>query len=260
MELSQFNNDNYVAHYTTLDTAVRHILPNYQIRISSVETLNDPYENVSDWINSEASSTDEMALQSSRYLSRIRQNSMKHIKVFSTTGVDSKKNNVDISNHIYCRPRMWSQYGDNHKGVCLIFDKEELNESFRYLNPIGIKSKEVQYLSNLEKTINHIFIAPLEHQSILKDPRELYKVINSNYIMDNRFFRKHIDWKDENEFRWLLFMEETNDVYAYCEKALKAIVFGCDVPQSYYSSLKYYAIPTYSLIFINGKYEARKEN
>ena len=223
MDLADLNKDNFVAHYTSLDTAVRYILPAYKIRVSSVGILNDPYENTADWIQSEATLGFNFDFQKSVSLSKIKQKAINHIKVFSTTAFEEQSDNYDITKHIYCRPRMWAQYGDNHKGVCLIFDKNELEKAFSLLNPIAIKSNKVDYPPFMESTDCNI--DPSKFRSILNDPHELYEALNHNYIMEHRFFRKHSDWKNENEYRWLLFMEQMDDVYVYCEKALKVIVF-----------------------------------
>jgi Protein of unknown function (DUF2971) len=35
----------------------------------------------------------------------------------------------------WARPRMWEQYGDNHTGACLLFDRGRLEASLR--NEVG---------------------------------------------------------------------------------------------------------------------------
>ncbi|WP_458179926.1 DUF2971 domain-containing protein [Bradyrhizobium sp. 14AA] len=36
-------------------------------------------------------------------------------------------------NHIwsrgFCRPRMWQQYGDNYRGVCMVYDRQALDDA-----------------------------------------------------------------------------------------------------------------------------------
>jgi hypothetical protein len=33
----------------------------------------------------------------------------------------------------FSRPRMWQQYGDNYRGVCMIFDRAALQRALRHL-------------------------------------------------------------------------------------------------------------------------------
>ena len=43
------------------------------------------------------------------------------------TGEPSTRSPDEDYRRGYARPRMWEQYGDNHRGVCLVFDKAELH-------------------------------------------------------------------------------------------------------------------------------------
>jgi hypothetical protein len=265
MKLEDFNNEQYVAHYTSLDRLVSSILPSEKIRASSIDVLNDPYENTIDWIDD--ISYGEVTVDFKQYTNQIKANIQKHLKVFSTTSYNEEecKNSSDISNHIYCRPRMWAQYGDNHKGVCLIFEKNELHEQIDMHMCANrgrmINYDKVNYLSWMDKIDSGITLDYSEetYKECLKDPDILYSNLNANLIFESMFFRKHVDWSSENEFRWLLFSNSLKNLDILYGKSLKAIVLGCDVADRYSYCFTYdNDIEVHSLMFRDGKYQVDK--
>ena len=257
MPLSKFNTDDYVAHYTTLNIAVKYILETNKIKINSIERVNDPYEHIIDWIDTEPSVEELGYNTTSIDLNKIRNKIKRNIKIFATTTF-RKNNTTDISNEMYCRPRMWAQYGDNNQGVCLIFNKKELNEEFKYSKKIGLISGNIEYYDFIPMINNTIDLEPNKLKLFLNDSDLLYKQLNSNEQLKSRFFIKHNDWKSEDEYRWLLFSEDSNDFYIDFNKSLKAIVFGSNVHDNYKTCLNNYNIPKYDLYFANGKYMANK--
>ena len=259
MPLSKFNSDEYVAHYTSLDTVVKYIIPTNKIRISSFEVLNDPYETVFDWLEKGLNISEitfEENDQNDLEFQKIKENIKKNIKIFSTTTFDEKnKNTADISNDIYCRPRMWAQYGDNHEGVCLIFDKKELHIEFESSRKVAVIADKVEYNNFISLIENSVTIEPTKLKSLSNDPYKLYEQLNNNQQLTSRFFRKHNDWESENEYRWLVYSEDESEFDLDFKKSLKAIVFGSKVNDRYFRTLKDDGIPLYSLKFNNGKYK-----
>jgi len=259
MLLSEFNSDEYVAHYTSLDTAVSYIIPTKTIKVGSSELLNDPYENVVDWLDMQANVieiTSKEKHQNFLDLHKIKDILKRNIKIFSTTTFDKNSKNIaDVSNHIYCRPRMWAQYGDNHKGVCLIFSKKELHTEFKSSRKVGLLYGKIEYENFIPIIHNDIFIEPSMVKSLLRDPYKLYEKLNDNQQLKSRFFKKHTDWKSEHEYRWLLFSENGSEFYLPFHNSLKAIVFGSKTNDRYFKTLKDDKIPLYFLQFTNGNYQ-----
>ena len=49
----------------------------------------------------------------------------------------------------FLKSRMWSQYGENHEGVCLVFSKDAIQ---RELNTLEPKDKYFVYSSDMQYT------------------------------------------------------------------------------------------------------------
>ena len=52
---------------------------------------------------------------------------------------------------------MWAQYAENHKGVCLVFDKENFIKQFNLQKTDGVeilKPQKINYTNNFEDLEN----------------------------------------------------------------------------------------------------------
>ena len=118
--------DDAIFHFTRKDTAIEHILNTGILRFGLLGMTNDPQEYSSRMITpsgwgdlkkyreeiSEITKTIEGMIQSSGLLS-FCQNS------YDGTGIQETG---------CLKSRMWSQYGENHSGICLVFSKQKLLE------------------------------------------------------------------------------------------------------------------------------------
>jgi hypothetical protein len=125
----------------------------------------------------------------------------------------------------YNMPRMWAQYAENHRGVCIEFDKKEFTEKIKCsFNPIfyGYVAYKSQF-----KFIN-IDLDKLDDKEYLK-----------NFMIKNRtqlFFIKHKDWSTEHEFRFLYC--GTNGYAVHLRKLIKGIYLGINFNDHYYQMIK----------------------
>ena len=126
-------------HYTTADTAFRHILPSGTLRLGPYTTMRDPLE-AKAWHLAGAgfvepgSNIDAEFVASYELAQRAKQRS----KLLSLS-VDAPYAEDDAPfGRGYALASMWELYGDAHAGVCLVFDRETLTRSFDIgLAPIG---------------------------------------------------------------------------------------------------------------------------
>ncbi len=127
----------------------------------------------------------------------------------------------------WSRPRMWEQYGDLHRGVCLLFDRPQLERA------VGDAwSCEHTYMRNVDYTREGIAAAggpvrTLIDQRIFDDRQRAEAVddyINSRH--DAFFFLKSDDFATEYEYRVVL--AAGGDDYAYIDygDALVGVVLG----------------------------------
>ncbi len=208
--------ENLLYHFTKSDIALTKILPLKQLRLNDIEKTNDPreYKTLGFGI------IDNVTL-------KLNSENLKPEKISKEI-----KRNCKVSG--FCKDyyvekewwdgfnlfRMWAQYGENHKGVCLVIDKDlfiEENENI-FSDPFTFY-KSIKYTN--------------------KDPYKFinYKEINSEGLDDYienfirsyykyLFFRKHNDWK--TEYEWRLIHYNANEVYCSIQKSLKSVITGFD--------------------------------
>jgi len=137
-----------------------------------------------------------------------------------------------------CRPRMWANYAENHKGVCLKFN--------------GVKF-DTQIRSRAERTDKgrKVFCGKVRYtdygdtaDSVSIDYIELSKIgfINRfrNHLIKHRkqfFLSKSRDWKTEAEFRWLVHSESKKPELLSIKGIIEEVIIGADFPQKYFPTL-----------------------
>lgn len=134
---------------------------------------------------------------------------------------------------------MWSHYAGSHKGICLCFKTQKVENHHHLLEFLIPESMSlslsilfpVDYHKPKPKIINMLTLAPEE-----------YKKLMDFYI------RKHQDWEYEKEHRQLIFDEvehEKGFTVKYRKEDLEGIIFGlkakreeieeiCDIISIYY--------------------------
>ena len=128
-----FDQNKYLYHYTSMDTAINYILYNKTLRFNPLANVNDPMESDPNYW---AFSNLEKGDKSSTIQYQVSDYFKNRIKVVCFSLDDqSDWNSPEFSPLDYCarghsKPRMWATYGDDHKGVCLIFDRERLRKAF----------------------------------------------------------------------------------------------------------------------------------
>lgn len=211
-ELTNFlNSDDAIFHYTKRDTAINYILDTKKLKLNLLKNTNDPYEYkrkaiISCFIESEENEKKDFKDDS---LEDIIQNTL-----FSSFCMNSE--NIQG----YEKPRMWSQYGENHGGVCLVFSKELLLQTIK-----------AEFSKNYE-----IYAEKINYQIT---PLDALTGVPIEYIIDNYeniFFQKHKDYRDEDEFRIVLVQKNKEDSFSSelfidISNSLKLIILGDNFPK-----------------------------
>ena len=256
MDLEHFNTDDYVAHYTTFDNAIK-IIDSNKIKLSHKEMANDLHESNKNWFFDEAYYTNNRnhIEQCDNIKKQIENRINKHIQTFATIGYQENRK-------FFNRPRAWAQYGDNNNGICLIFDKNKLTTAFSENKQIiKLYNKKIDYIDWLQDIngmqtdyTNHEDITKL--QILLDNPRLLYEEVNKNFSLQHRLFNKDIDWEHENEYRWLVFSEILENICIDYNDALKAIVLGANVNNRLKNCFGNDSIEKYCIVYDNfNKYD-----
>lgn len=207
-----------VCHYTKMSTALTKILPNKQIRLGSLHETNDPLETqdrIHEWINNPGNPWEPVGRIIN--LMQLIQIEKLNIKVFSTcchhnpfwngTFKQSK-----LYKYGFSRFSMWAHYSKRHKGVCIIFDGNALNNHIKH--EVGDEDR-----------VRHGFVKYNYEESLRPIQGENIDEIWDNYKPN--FLCKSPDWKPEHEFRWLARIDR-KDLLVPIENAIKAVIVGQD--------------------------------
>lgn len=219
--------DKYLYHYSTSEAAFQHILPARLLRLSPLARLRDPVEN-KEWVQvmlTGSSWSEKEVTEFKRLVARV----IHEARVLSFTRDASSVGRPPEHARGYARPRMWEQYGANHEGVCMIFDREHLEVSLtRGLSAYGpVVLGDVIYsdrpLEGHERA-RRLDGSNLKVKGAGKLERGLSEHLKQHAL--ELFFRKLDDWKSENEYRYVVISKTDKDVLVDYGQALSAVVVG----------------------------------
>ena len=232
--------DSLLYHYTTLDSACK-IINSNSLRLSSLSKTNDPLEFLNPKLfvfDSEIDRRDKiykdlkLSLEERKRFVRFfcfsidsdfNKNEDRHCQTFH--------NNYFLKG--WARNRMWVQYAENHKGVCLVFDKENFIKQFNLQKTDGVeilKPQKINYTNNFED---------LENDMTNITSEIIGKTNFRNFFLDNDrkkyIFQKCEDYRDENEYRFALIdrniKNKDDEKYVDFGTSLKAVILGQNFSQ-----------------------------
>ena len=227
------NANQYLFHYTTYSSALG-ILLSGQMRLGALANMNDPleFQDCRDeglvFVGSRSPEDCYSDLHDFDNAVIEKQNSVR-LASFSMDLADGNQN--EFYNNLskgWARSRMWAQYADNHKGVCLIFDKMNLVQSFENT----FKESETRY--GVVKYTNDL--EPLKC-ALWRSCKSLLTQDKIEYL-----FQKCEDFRDEQEFRLLLVNKDLKNaekiVSFSISDSICGIIPGVRFPQENELSLK----------------------
>jgi|RhiMethySRZTD1v2_1073278.scaffolds.fasta_scaffold159986_3 DUF2971 family protein len=209
---------------------LEHILPTNKLKAGRYINTNDPKES-KNWFFTVGTNTDlELGKYDLQVLSDEMTRGMKHktnVLCFSQDRELTGNHIEDIHNRGFCRPRMWAQYAENHAGVYLIFSRETLQRAVDSAFPhhriyegpvIYINRSSITDFSASPYIINADYLERYGKQKYLEEHIHTY--------YKRLFFEKCEVWRDEVEYRWVLFGDDEQDLFCDFQGALRGIVFG----------------------------------
>ena len=216
-------------HYTRAKTLIDKILPSKAIQFGSYQNLNDPREAKTWPFVFYTSSVDTNDKFKSSVFEEVSNYITQKTLVLCCTQDDPLVTDGDKDRDIrsgYGHPRMWSQYADDHKGVCIVLNKNILHKSILlkfgnkglYYGPVSYlktvsgpnsKAYDIQYLDDiLNNSVSNVIEPHLD-----KYNKEL-------------FFTKHIDWQDEWEYRWVFRSKDNTPILISISDCITAVIVG----------------------------------
>jgi len=228
-----------VYHYTSAQTALEHILTGESLRLGPVGDTNDPGDVPAPpgaWMDYEPGAAGEQrALDALTAVSGVVHGQHK-VACFTQDDLDAGTDYLpDGSSKLgWARDRMWAQYADGHRGVCLCFDREALITEAKRLETGHLKVEvgSVKYADDLHE--------PMADLGSPDDPPAVVGVRHLFTHLEYLYFTKRLDWQGEAEFRILLVDSKPGGPYAFLNvaKALRSIYVGHRFSRAYRPSIQ----------------------
>lgn len=198
----KFEKTEKLYHFTSFDTALK-IIESNRLRFGRLNNMNDLHENDKiSFVDANGQPINEFP---SETLDSLHDEIYKYRQI-SLTSEDKPSDNLGFNLH-----QMWGLYADKGEGVCLVFDKDELEKGFS----AGIQHQRVSY----DKTVDSYYI------SFSNNPNEVVAEVKKN--ADVLFFHKRIEWEHEQEYRILHRCPlSTREEYLLLGHALKFVILS----------------------------------
>ena len=205
------------------------IIENKSLMFSSLGKLNDPIENTLQtfFLDLDTRFTQSEVKEYSDLLkSFTKKYCNEYVKVlcFTQSKKPDERSLISQSHIGYMRFSMWSQYAENGKGVCFIFNRRELDKEFEVLikseNIFG-KSGTVIYTEDYVHNMAFRFM--YDEVKSLKIGHNILKPKIEKYFRQY-FFKKRVDWSNELEYRYLIVSDRIMNLGI--QKSLCGIIFG----------------------------------
>lgn len=238
-ELKNAVPEQYICKYIGVATLVLHVLPSKTIRLSPFKEMNDPRETNGGGFELEPAVSDpppydwaEQAEIQSSFRQRYKNNSF----VFCAT-LDENTGDKEMQRG-YGMPRMWAQYGDNHAGACLVFDREKLQSLADRKFPKDCWYSSVDYDPQMLSAGEGAYT--FSYEEYKSNGFEYFKQLATQY-KEQLYFRKHEDWKGEQEWRITTLSEEGYDkgLLLPYEDSLKYIILGDRATENTIKAVRY---------------------
>jgi hypothetical protein len=227
-------------HYTKLEKAIQHILPDKSLRMNTLINMNDPNENLLYITNYNEGHKFYVFLEDFVLAKKVQTETS--ILSFSTDRqLSLEKNLIKIKG--YQLQRMWAQYGENNAGICLVLDYDKfINENKNKISENKIIDDYVSYAyNNFQELPRQLYgrkyNEPPSIESITKDKSHWNALKTNSNFVKNRFFVKNIDWEGESEYRFLTFENISEDPFLSIENSLEKVILGINSSRHFIPSV-----------------------
>jgi len=247
--------ENKIYYYCKLSTALKFILPHERLLLSPIMQTNDPREN---------------RPQLFTYTSNHKGGPIGILELNEKCNLVLKDDckvicfSKDFRNYQGCHlSKMWAQYGDNHKGVCLEIDKELFIKDNLKIIDSSIFEDIIYIEPDYRRRSTQLNINLIQYET--EGNLDYLKKEFRNQYINQLYFTKNDEWESESELRLLIFSETKEYEFCSITNSLIGIHLGVDFDYLYYPSIKHFSKNKY-LYQIEFLHEAlvsqsvRKEN
>lgn len=243
--------DDALFHYTRTSTALERILPDGKLRLSLLKDTNDPREYKFKLLNMLGWSLPEGIADVYRDAHTVFDRIIRmecRVGCFCTNAapvieLENGKTEIDrhSSNVGWNKPRMWSQYGENHHGICLVFSRTGILQGLKmpYQTCAWSVSGYVHYMRD-----DHIPISAmtLDGNRLATEGLETYCAHHIQGHYRDLFLTKHVDYRDEAEYRFILADPGNILQYVDISASLLGVIAGDRTPEVYFPLIEQLAL------------------
>jgi hypothetical protein len=230
----ELHRDRWLSHYTRAETAFTHIVPSGALLMNSYQRMRDPIESKHLGFRTDAWQPADEAYDAIARAINAERNRCQLLS-FTADAVDAPFDDRWFACS-WTRPRMWEQYGENHAGVCLVFDREAVVRQLR-MNTTACGQSwdgEVDYsLPGFAGSVACVLrmgdmpLGPSGYARALEERAVAW--LHARYR--DFFFLKNDDWSAEQEYRFVLRANEDARTLLEYGDSLRAVVLGERFPQ-----------------------------
>jgi len=199
----------YLFHYTNR-LGFDGILSAHRLRLSPYEKMRDPLENHrwrftffggSGPVDDAAIVREAEAQDTFEQMANDRIKKGCHLLSLTADAEPSPGSEHEFFHRGWARARLWEQYAERHRGMCLVFDRERLTRCFAESalarsGSGGLYHRPVTYSDNgLRKPI-------VDKNALEAEPGYFDRYIATHH--EALFFRKTLDWETEHEYRFVV--------------------------------------------------------
>lgn len=199
----QFEKTEKLYHFTSFDTA-KIILESNRLRFGRLNNMNDIHEN--DMIVFHDENGGSVNERNSDILDVFYDEIYKYRQIsFTADNMVGDKVGFDLH-------QMWGMYADKGEGVCLVFDKDEMEKNCDMTN---IHKERVKYDKILESSV----------VSLSQKTDAIPSEVKNN--VHKIFFHKRIEWEHEQEYRLIKKCQNTTkEEYLLLGQSLRFIILS----------------------------------
>lgn len=237
MEVPEQACEEPIYHFTRGHTAFGGIMwprPDHlSLRLNAYRNMRDPFEEQAwDWRYEGDYDARRRALNTPgavRTLTEKFNEAKGRAKILSMTRDVPGDSGADDTIYGHARARLWEHYADQHRGVCLVFERRLLKDLIcdqmsnqRSVCVVG----DVVYSSTIEQIV-HLPLIPTERYPSPEGIKRYLEGPGSSL-----FFRKLPDWESEGEVR-ILCVDDTRDSHIearHLSEALVRVIIGPKFP------------------------------
>ncbi len=236
-----FNSDDALYHYTKSSTALEYILKYMKLRFSSLNEFRDPKEK---FLHHSSGAMWDDGSDLGQVIANLNQEIIKYqakvriacfstntqfignlkvndfVEIFENNNIIIQEENPFKPQPGYDKDRMWEVYAENSTGICLVFSKDKLLKQIEN-NNYEFSNDYIHYSRN--------YFEAIKSNDGNEDP-----AIEAKKFWKSKLFKKPFDYRDENEFRILIYDDKKDDVYIDIKNSLKAVIFGIELNEIYY--------------------------